>query len=538
MKTFEQRRVKILEEYGILDSPEDSGFAALTRLVCTLLDVPISIVSILDEKRQWFAAKQGLEIEETPRDISFCAHVVDGQSEIIVPDAREDARFADNPFVCGQTNIRFYAGVPLTNPEGYVLGTLCALDTKPRVISQAQRETLQMLADQAVVQLELRRTSRRLASREAELIAAQRRSDILLNGMSDGVVMQNSDGAIIISNPAAERILGLTNDQIHGRTSFDPHWRSIHLDGTDFSSEHHPSIKAIRTGKSQRDVIMGIHTQEGELRWIHINSEPIVPPSPQGEAVVTTFRDVTKIVSRERTRQSSRAELERRERLTTAGHLASGVAHEINNPLAYITANMEYLREELQRLHLDYLLPVIVDAQEGAKRIHQVIKAMGTFAHEETHVGPTKLKTVIDVAMSLTAHDLRAICTCRVVGLDELTVEVSADESLLAQVLVHLLVNASQAFPSFSPSNAIEIRITQGDDTVCISVTDNGNGIKEEDLPHVFDPFFTTREVGTGTGLGLSVSHGIIESFGGTMQIHSTHNVGTRVDIVLQVSRD
>ncbi len=153
----EQARLDALRQYQILDTAAEAEFDALTEITARILQVPIVLVSIVDADRQWFKARFGLEVTETPRNISFCGHVVLAKQTLIVPDARVDPRFVDNPLVTGAPHVCFYAGVPLQTPEGFPLGTLCAVDHKPRELSAEQVGLLERLARQAMALLTLRR---------------------------------------------------------------------------------------------------------------------------------------------------------------------------------------------------------------------------------------------------------------------------------------------------------------------------------------------------------------------------------------------
>ena len=161
----EEERLAALREYQVLDTAPETAFDEIVRLAAYICGTPVSLVSLIDEHRQWFKAKFGIEgIEETPRDVAFCAHAILSPREpLVVPDATQDPRFADNPFVTQEPHIRFYAGVPLVTPEGQALGTLCVVDYQPRQLSPEQLEQLKALAHQVVAQLELRRTLRELS---------------------------------------------------------------------------------------------------------------------------------------------------------------------------------------------------------------------------------------------------------------------------------------------------------------------------------------------------------------------------------------
>ena len=153
----EAERLRLLQVYRVLDTGSEKAFDNLTRLAAAICETPISLITLVDESRQWFKSRVGLSTFETSRDVAFCAHAILQDEMFVVADATLDARFRDNPLVTSDPSIRFYAGAPLKVADGLSLGTLCVIDRKPRTLSAAQLDALSILREAVVTQLELRR---------------------------------------------------------------------------------------------------------------------------------------------------------------------------------------------------------------------------------------------------------------------------------------------------------------------------------------------------------------------------------------------
>jgi len=154
---IETARIAALDRYAILDSEPEEAFDDLVTLAAHICQTPMAMLSLVDDHRQWFKSKVGVQVRETPRDISICAHAIQQKDLFIIPDTREDARFRENPLVVGEPGIRFYAGAPLINEDGFALGTLCVVDREPRVLDSEQKEALEAISRLALRQMELRK---------------------------------------------------------------------------------------------------------------------------------------------------------------------------------------------------------------------------------------------------------------------------------------------------------------------------------------------------------------------------------------------
>jgi PAS domain S-box-containing protein len=530
----EADRQRVLDSYAVLDTEYEEAFDDIAKVAAFILGVPIALVSLVDSDRQWFKARYGLDVAELPRDVSFCGHVVEAGAEVIVHDALADERFADNPVVTGDPNVRFYAGMPLRTADGFILGALCAIDTVPREPTTAQLAMLDLLAKQVMMLLEKRRLSNELSVDRKSAVASATQLGALFDVMAEGVVVQGTNGVIVTSNPAAAQILGLTDDQLNGRSSLDPRWRAVRDNGAPFPGNEHPSMVVLATGERQTNVVMGVHKPDGALTWISINARPSRVINGVVEEVITTFHDITPIkVAAERSAIQ--------ERLATTGTLVSGVAHEINNPLAFVLGNLDLALEELRAFagpspsaRLSELLEIVGEARMGADRIRKIVRGLRALSRESVVLQPVDVAAVLETSLSMSLHELRLKASV----VDEITdlPPVLGDESRLTQVLVNLVVNAAQAFETSNPeTNIVTIRGEEiSDNTVRISVIDNGPGIPPELVGRIFDPFFTTKDIGEGTGLGLAVSRGIVTTLGGLLTYEAVPGGGAAFHLDLQ----
>ena len=166
----ETERLSLLKSYNILDTSPESDYDDITKLASEICGMPISLITLIDEKRQWFKSKVGMDPGSTPREYAFCAHSLNNPTvPLVINDATKDDRFYDNPLVTGDPNVVFYAGVPLVAKDGLALGSLCVIDNAPNEISESKLEALRVLSNQVVKLIELRKTNAQLKKSESDL---------------------------------------------------------------------------------------------------------------------------------------------------------------------------------------------------------------------------------------------------------------------------------------------------------------------------------------------------------------------------------
>ena len=215
----DSRRVAALESYDILDTPAEAGFDDIVQLACQICATPAALVSLVAADRQWFKAKTGTELCETPLDQSVCLHALKQPGLLVIPDLSVDPRTRDNTLVTAEPHLRFYAGARLETPDGHALGTLCVVDLQPRPagLEPSQAVALEVLARQVMTQMELRRTA---AARDMALRAVResdlRRRQILESAVDYAIVAFGRDGRVTEWNAGADQIFGWSAEEMRG----------------------------------------------------------------------------------------------------------------------------------------------------------------------------------------------------------------------------------------------------------------------------------------------------------------------------------
>lgn len=268
----EQERLHALREYELLDSESEKEFDEIVSLASFICQTPISTITLIDENRQWFKAQVGLENRETPRDVAFCAHAILQPGITIVNDATLDRRFSENPLVTGSPDIRFYAGLPLTTPEGFNLGTICVIDTRPRDLSNEQNQALRVLRNQVLKLFELRRKNILLTRMHAmqqkllSIIGHDLRGPInSLNGlllMVEKYKLSPEDLDEIF--PRMRMMVDTTDNLLNNLL----HWAKNHLDGKQAA---HETFNLYDLVAGVTDALKSVAAEKGNELHIHID---------------------------------------------------------------------------------------------------------------------------------------------------------------------------------------------------------------------------------------------------------------------------
>lgn len=359
------------------------------------------------------------------------------------------------------------------------------------------------------------------------------RFEDLLEAAPDAMIITDHGGQILAVNTQVERLFGYTRDELCGC--------SVDALLPDRLRESHSAHRS-RYVADPKTRPMGVarelagRRKDGSEFPVEISLSPI---AVDGGGVVAAVRDVSE-------RKLLEARLVASDRLAALGTLAAGIAHEINNPLTYVALNVDLALEELgsmaavsQSARLQELELLLMASRDGAERVRRIVAALKRFsrASDEPRV-PTDVQGVLELAIRMSINEVRY--RAQLVKDYANVPRVHADESRLGQVFVNLLVNAAQAIPDGHPEEN-EIRVatrTDAEGNAVVEVRDTGAGIPPDVLSRIYDPFFTTKPVGVGTGLGLFISQGIVMSLGGRIEIESTPGAGTVARVVLPAAKE
>ena len=384
--------------------------------------------------------------------------------------------------------------------------------------------------------IKLARTLEGRRQAERALVENEEKYRYLYDSMAQGVTLQDDQGKIVEANQAACRILGLSMDQMMGKTSYDPRWKLTREDGSPYDPAEMPSEIALRTGKPALDVSCGIYLpEEDAYRWILISS---VPKFKKGEEkpylTMTVFTDITRIKQMEE-------ELLKTQKLESIGVLAGGIAHDFNNLLTAIVGNISLAKMDIDPQAETFEL--LEESETACERAAALTQQLLTFSK-----GGTPIKKVASITKLLKESATFALRGSNVrceFKFDEDIWPVPIDTGQMNQVINNLAINADQAMPEGGTLEiaAENILVEKGQFAtigpgkyVKATIKDQGHGIIESYLTKIFDPFFTTKE--KGSGLGLATSHSIAQKHGGLLTVDSVVGKGTTFTIYLPAKAD
>jgi PAS domain S-box-containing protein len=526
----EQRRLGELRRYALLDTPPEKAFDDVTALAARIFKVPISTVTLIDEDRQWFKSCVGLETREVGRNFVFSVFALLTDAVMIVPDARADPRFADNPLVVDNPRIRFYAGAPLKTLNGLNLGTLSIIDTAPRGLSDEAAEMLVSLAALVVREIELRyeigerlRTAERLRLLEA----AMEQSDESIIITTAKIDLPGPE--IVFVNPAFTRTTGYSAQEAVGKTP-----RILHGPKTDRAILNGVRTQLERGGEFSFEAIN--YRKDGSDFILSTHISPIHGENGKPTHFICTQIDTTERDRAARLLQQAKQEAEQANRKKS--EFLSHMSHELRTPMNAILGFAELLEMEGHGAENAESVGQIISA--GKHLLGLINEVLDNAAVESGKLALTLEPVSAVGALEETLSLMRPIATQQHVRLEllagDLDHQVLADAQRFRQVLLNLLSNAVK----FNRDGGlVVVSCEKREDFLRVKVTDAGGGIPAAKLAKLFVPFErlgAAEKAIEGAGLGLALSKHLVEAMNGRIGVESMPGEGSTFWVELPLS--
>ncbi|MGY5847120.1 ATP-binding protein [Salegentibacter sp. HM20] len=532
-------RLRSLLSYNILDTAPEEEFDELAQILAIICDVPVAIISLIDEERQWYKAKIGVEQNEVPREESFCQHTVFQDEILEIPNALLDDRVKDSKHVTSPGGIRFYAGVAIQSPEGENIGTVCVADSQPKELNPQQRKALKLLSRQAMKLIEARKFNRELGDElqavlqekiqntQRQLFQKQTEYNYLLEAIkkSNAVVEFSPEGEILEANERFAHCLGYKVEELKGK-----HHKTL------VPEEDWPELelfwKKLKKGKFQFGKFRR-KNRKGKDIWLQATYNPILDSGNKVVKVIKISEDITKELKAEKALRRAKESAE--ELNIQKDNFVANISHELRTPIHAVLGFADLLMhkevDELKKGHLqairtagDKLLFIINDLLDLSKM------EAGVLQFEEAAFNLREVVSGVFSILRLKAEQKNLDFRFEIDP--EIPEYLVGDKNRLAQVLINLLGNALK----FTSEGKVELKVqakpgSKSGSELNFKIIDTGIGIEKDKLEHIFDRFTqatedTSRKYG-GTGLGLNISRQLIEKQGGSLEVKSKPGKGS-----------
>ncbi len=436
----------------------------------------------------------------------------------VARDVADDPTLAAWREAARQHGCRSMIALPLIS-EGHTLGALSIYSTEPDAFDPAEVAVLEDLASDLAFGVNALRTRAKRDRAEAALLQSEEKYRTLIQKIQAAVVVHSADTRIVTCNSKAQELLGLTEDQLLGKVAIDPAWRFLRDDGTVMPPAEYPVSQVLATRQPLRGLTVGVHRppRQDEV-WVLVSADPVMDAGEAISQVIVTFIDITQ-------RKRAEAELQQAQKMEALGRLAGGIAHDFNNLLQALLSHAQLLRMAPERVDSD-LTELEAQVRRGAALTRQLLLFS---RRQEAQREPLDLNEVITALGRLLRRLVRENVALTF-ELDTAPLMVQADRGQLDQVLMNLAINATDAMPA---GGRLSIRTGCDGAMAFFAVQDTGSGIPEAIRSRVFEPLFTTKPVGLGTGLGLSVVREIVSQHGGRIELDSAEGTGTTFRVLL-----
>ena len=511
----ETQRLEALKKYQILDTLPEKQYDDIVELASFICDTPIALISLVDKDRQWFKARIGLEASETPRNISFCQYAILEKQVLEVSDATVDDKFKSNPLVTGNPNIVFYAGAPLTDPDGFNLGTLCVIDKQRKTLTEKQVSALKTLANHVVSTIVMRKKAE-------ELIRTKNELENFFQLSLDYMCIANVTGYFEKVSPEFSINLGYSEEELLST----PFISFVHPDDVETTKME---IEKLGNGALTIQFINRFCAKNGESRWLSWNATPDLKTG----RLYASARDISKDLEIQKELEDAKIKAEKLAHIKQ--DFLANMSHEIRTPMnAILGFSRLLLQTELNTTQSDYVNTIFQSSEHLLYIINDILDfskiESGKLVLEETEFS---LNEVVKNVSNVFTHTASQKGLRFLVDIDKsIDSNFIGDPYRITQVLINLINNAVK----FTEKGFVELKISRIDSnehnvTLKFLVKDTGIGISTKNQHKIFESFLqehsnVTRKYG-GTGLGLSIVKKLLELMGSKINIESEPNMGS-----------
>lgn len=520
----ESLRMQALRELHVLDTAAEAMFDDVVKLASQICDTPIALISLVDEGRQWFKARVGLDAEETPREFAFCAHAILNPDDVLIVDnALQDERFATNPLVTGAPDVRFYAGAPIVMPDGMPIGTVCAIDRQPKSITAAQAESLKALGRQVSRMLVYRRASmERIARVEEQLLnqSAEAQRWMAMGALDlDVKCFVDRHYGYLATNTAHLQRLGKSVEEVIGKTVPEVRGEAVfmtllkpHLDRALSGEPSSYEADVVYVDRGRRRVQVGfvpVRNEAGDVVGAVINEHDI-------EELADTARRLSQTV--EALEQKSMAQQK----------FIHMLSHDLREPVNTIINFAGVLDDKLSQPDQADLKRFAGFVHGGGKRLKTLLDRLLDYVRLEQQsvmAQPVDLSAVMtDVLQDLDAAIQRRHAQIECTPLPM----VSGDPVLLRVLIQNFTANAIKFVPK-GVEPILRVSTEDRGPVVRLRFTDNGIGIAPEHQGQLFQVFkrLNSLKEFDGAGMGLATCRRIAEMHGGAVGVDSAAGAGS-----------
>jgi PAS domain S-box-containing protein len=537
----EAQRIEALRALNLLDTPPEERFDRITRLAARVLNVPMACVVLVDENRSFFKSRIGIDIPEIPRADSFCPYTILENKQMVIPDAKLDERFADNPGVLAKPYVRFYVGDPIAAQDGSLVGALCVMDHQPRVPSA---EDLAVLHDLALLaQIELNHGELTSAYKVQQLTgdklrASEERFRDVVDVPGKFLWEVTLDGKIQFISERVKELLGFTVEEMKQKSFFE------HVVPEDAAIASAKFYLAAQKGQRFSDLEFRMKAKSAEPIWMTVRGAPML--GADGKTLVGYRGICEDITERRQIQQEVIAAKETAESANKAkSEFLANMSHEIRTPMnAIVGMTGLLLGTSLNSEQRDYAQTIRSSADTLLTIISEILdfsKIESGKLELEDH--PFDLPVVVEEAVDCVAIQ------CGEKGIDlfwtiapDVPKGFTGDVTRVRQILVNLLANAMRFTSKGDVSIAVKRAENQlGQAFILFSVRDTGIGIPADKIDKLFQSFSqvdnsTTRKYG-GTGLGLAISRKLTEMMGGNIWVESKEGEGSTFQVAIPLQQ-